>query len=107
MHGACGLLGLLAVGFFTTKEYSYALNDNDDKEYGIFYGGSGQLLAIQLSGALIIVAWTLTTSIPLFMILKCSGIFRVPLHIEEVCCLRRGLVVFATLFVWRFPACLC
>ena len=41
------------------------------------------LLATQIAGGIMIIIWTLSTSIPLFVLLKLSGIFRVPLHIEE------------------------
>ena len=83
VHGANGFLGLILVGFFTTEDYSYATNDTGAKEYGIFYGGGGVLLATQIAGGIMIIIWTLSTSIPLFVLLKYSGIFRVPLHIEE------------------------
>ena len=83
VHGANGFLGLILVGFFTTEDYSYATNDTGAKEYGIFYGGGGVLLATQIAGGIMIIIWTLSTSIPLFVLLKHSGIFRVPINIEE------------------------
>jgi len=83
VHGACGLWGVIAVGFFTTETYSYATNKDGDKEYGVFYGGSGSLLGIQISGALIQILWVVGMSTPLFFILNKAGVLRVPRDVEE------------------------
>ena len=45
VHGANGILGIVLVGFFTTEEFSFACDDNGAREAGVFYGGSGRLLA--------------------------------------------------------------
>jgi len=81
VHGACGIFGILMVGFFTPKEYTYAENDGE-LEYGVFYGGSGLLLATQLSGMIIIVLWVGTMASILFLSLKFLGIFRVSPDVE-------------------------
>ena len=44
VHGVCGALGTILVGFFA-------------KEGGLFYGGGGNLLGIQLVGVLSVAAW--------------------------------------------------
>ena len=46
VHGACGLWGCIAVGFFCTCDYSYTASG---KDCGVFYGG-GLLLATQIVG---------------------------------------------------------
>ena len=48
VHGACGLWGCIAVGFFCTCDYSYTASG---KDCGVFYGG-GLLLATQIVGPL-------------------------------------------------------
>jgi len=77
VHGSCGALGVLAVGFFATHEYTYAFNDDGDKEAGVFYGGSGLLLASQFCGMCVMVLWVVFTSVVLFKTLDKFGIFRV------------------------------
>merc|ERR1712087_465177 len=57
VHGSCGVLGCLMVGFFATKEYSTSVNDSGGTEYGVFYGGSGLLLATQFIGIIMIIIW--------------------------------------------------
>ena len=65
------------VGFFATNEYTYATNDDGEKEAGVFYGGSGLLLATQFCGALIEILWVVSTSIVLFTVLNKLKMFRV------------------------------
>jgi ammonium transporter, Amt family len=56
MHGGCGTLGLLFVGFFAKGTYALQLlgktaADFDSPSYkGVFYGGDGKLLACQIIG---------------------------------------------------------
>ena len=56
VHGACGIFGTLAVGFVATPE-TVKLYAGDDSPYGIFHGGSAELLGIQLAAVLAITAW--------------------------------------------------
>ena len=72
MHGANGILGIVLVGFFTTEEFSFAFDDNGAREAGVFYGGSGRLLASQICGSLIIAVWVVLTSLALFVSMKAS-----------------------------------
>jgi len=83
VHGACGVLGCIVVGLFATKEYTYAVNDDGEAEYGIFYGGSGLLLATQLTGVIMIQIWVVALSTIMFLILKKVAILRVPMTVEE------------------------
>ena len=72
VHGANGILGIVLVGFFTTEEFSFAFDDNGAREAGVFYGGSGRLLASQICGSLIIAVWVVLTSLALFVSMKAS-----------------------------------
>lgn len=83
VHGACGVFGCIAVGLFATEDYTYAFNDDGNKEYGIFYGGSGLLLATQIVGVIMIQIWVVALSCIMFFILKKAGILRVPSSVEE------------------------
>jgi Amt family ammonium transporter len=78
VHGACGAWGCVAVGFFTVKEYSYA----GSGDFGIFYGGKGTLLAIQIIGVLLEIAWVVTTTGLLFPWLNGLRILRLKPEVE-------------------------
>jgi len=54
VHGATGMWGVVALGFFETTD-------------GIFYGGSGKLLAWQVCGVVVITAWSAFWSSLLFL----------------------------------------
>lgn len=91
VHGACGLWALIATGLFATKEYSYAPNSESDEyikngiDSGLFMSGSrGLLFGTQVCGALIIISWVVTLCLCMFVPLKWSGFFRVPLYQEDV-----------------------
>jgi Amt family ammonium transporter len=58
MHGFCGALGVLWVGFMAKREYVNDVFGID--EAGVFYGGSGKLLGAQIVGILVIASWTMT-----------------------------------------------
>lgn len=51
---------------------------------GVFYGGSGNQLGVQILGALVISIWTMTLSFLLFFGLKMYGWLRVPREEEIV-----------------------
>jgi Amt family ammonium transporter len=53
VHGVCGALGTLLVGFFAV-------------DGGLFYGGGASLLMTQAIGVLAVAAWTMTTAFILF-----------------------------------------
>jgi len=78
VHFFCGIWGCISVGFFGTKENigaAWGLMDED--AIGVFYGGDGKCLGIQIAGVLAIIAWTCGMSGILFASLKQLGILRV------------------------------
>ena len=61
--------GALAVGLFATETstlrvYGFA------NDWGLFYGGKGYQLGVQLLGIVCIVAWTTAIMLPLWLVLK-------------------------------------
>ncbi|KAJ9452123.1 Ammonium transporter 1 member 1 [Diplonema papillatum] len=86
VHGVCGYWGITAVGFFATSTnvrtaYGDAMADKD--YYGVFYGGNGDQLGIQVLVGLVIAMWTVTLVSICFAILKFAGRLRVPDHLPE------------------------
>jgi len=64
IHGACGVWGIVATGFFATKE---------NVEYaGVKWIDSGTLIGYQILGALCIAAWTMGMTTILFFCIKCA-----------------------------------
>ena len=70
VHGVCGALGTILVGFFA-------------KEGGLLYGGGTSQLVSQLIGVVSSAAWALACGFILFKILKATIGLRVPKRIEE------------------------
>jgi ammonium transporter, Amt family len=70
VHGICGALGTILVGFFAV-------------DGGLFYGGGAGQLGVQAIGVLAVTAWTLGTSFVLFFILKKTIGIRVPSNMER------------------------
>ena len=64
VHGTCGILGTLWVGFAAQED-------------GLFYGGGFDLLGSQVLGILGVIAWVGIASAILFGILKAMGQLRV------------------------------
>ncbi len=64
VHGVCGALGTLLVGFFAT-------------DGGLFYGGGASLLVSQLIGVVAIGAWAFGLGLILFQVLKATVGLRV------------------------------
>ncbi len=74
VHGACGLWGLLSVGFFADGTYG---NYSIDAPYvtGLFYGGGGEQLLAQLISVAVVVAWAFGTGYLTFKLMdKAFGI---------------------------------
>lgn len=76
IHGACGFWGVIAVGLFNVKRHQEQFNIMSPN-YGAFYGGGGQLLGINIAGALIIVVWTVSIIGTLFFLMKVAKILRI------------------------------
>mmetsp|Transcript_6627 Transcript_6627/g.7600 ORF Transcript_6627/g.7600 Transcript_6627/m.7600 type:complete len:506 (+) Transcript_6627:138-1655(+) len=88
VHMFCGMLGLIMTGFFAKPEFVRRLNSDfqpeDEKIYsGVFYGGSGQLLASQIVEILVILCWVTLFIAPYFSFLNKMGWFRVSPDQEE------------------------
>ncbi len=69
VHGACGMLGTLAVGLFAT-------------DGGVFYGGGVKLLGTQALGVLAVAAWVAVTMTIIFQVIKHTIGLRVEQEIE-------------------------
>ena len=69
VHGVSGIIGTLAIGLFATGDRISAVG-NKIAEPGIFYGGGGHQLWVQLYGVLATIAFTFTCSYVVFFIIK-------------------------------------
>jgi len=69
VHGACGIWGVVAVGFFGVREYVCGSADSNCITI------PGQT-AMQIVGVLLIILWTSVTSTVLFAILKLTRLLR-------------------------------
>lgn len=98
VHCANGIWGTIAVGFFAHVNFQAgaegvdaAGNLVDKSMLGVFYGGNGYLLGIQLAGLLSIVAWTVV-----WMLLIFGGIKYLPVMIKEKCGLIKAIKIGKT-----------
>jgi len=78
VHGVSGVLGTLAVGLFATRDRLDALNLSGS-EAGIFYGGGGHQLWVQVYGVAATIAFTFTASFIVFALIK----YTVGLRVSE------------------------
>lgn len=76
IHGATGLWGAIAVGLFS-KQGLQEIAGFTTEIYGLFYGGGGKLLGVNILGCLVIVIWTVGLIGPLFLLMKFIGILRI------------------------------
>ena len=104
VHFAPGLIGTIAVGLFATetnvaraytgfKEGKPPSNEHHltnpfisfegQTDYGLFYGGDGRQLSIQILGTLVIAFWTCSINFALFGLLDYYGKLRV-CEVEEM-----------------------
>jgi len=81
MHGVCGAWGLFSVGLFATSEYVGQAYPNG--KYGGFMGGGGSLLACQVVGILVILAWVTAMMGPMFFVMKLLGKLRISAEEEQ------------------------
>lgn len=72
VHFANGIWGTLAVGLFACSDFQEggAGLITDKSALGLFYGGNGYLLGIQLAGIAAILAWTTVCMLILFYLMK-------------------------------------
>jgi Amt family ammonium transporter len=93
VHFSNGIWGTIAVGLFATVNYQdgAAGKLTDPSQLGLFYGGNGYLLGIQVAGILTILCWTIV-----WMILIFGAIKYVPVMIKERCGLIKAIKVGKT-----------
>ena len=88
VHGACGLLGLIAAAFFATKsnyQQVYGVSDDTaERCAGLFYGGSGASLAASIVFALLVICWVFITCSAVFQTLAHYYLLRVSIALEDV-----------------------
>jgi len=77
VHGACGMLGSLSIGFF-------GLEDLTGGDAGLFAGGGIDLLITQATGVIIVTIWTAATAAALFLGLKAVGLLRISTEAEKL-----------------------
>lgn len=70
VHGVCGTLGTILVGFFAL-------------EGGLLYGGGASMLGIQTLGAVVTAVWALVIGYIMFKLIDKTIGMRVPKRIEE------------------------
>lgn len=85
VHFFCGMWGVLSVGFFASKRLTDGYSTSECSDcYGVFMGGGGTQLGVQIAGILAIAGWTTGTSAMIFGALKAFGMLRVS-EADEVC----------------------
>ncbi len=77
VHGACGALGVIAIGFLGVEGLA-------GENYGLLMGGSADLLVSQVVGIVGIAAWTSVTSVIVFAAIKAVGLLRMPTTADEI-----------------------
>ncbi|MBQ1515916.1 MAG: adenylate cyclase, partial [Lachnospiraceae bacterium] len=72
VHCMNGIWGTIAVGLFaTTSAPGYAIADSAGRTIsGLFYGGGGKLLGLQLLGFVTVAAWTAVTITIAFLVIR-------------------------------------
>lgn len=77
VHGACGMLGSLAIGFWGLPALTGTAG-------GLFVGGGVDLLVSQFMGVLIVTVFVTIASTLLFSALKAAGLLRMPAEADAV-----------------------
>ncbi|CAD7698915.1 unnamed protein product [Ostreobium quekettii] len=82
VHFFGGVWGVLSVGFFATpanlrNAYGVDVPMSEDSA-GLFYGGNGKQLGVQILAVVAIAAWSCSISLMMFLVLKHYGVLRVP-----------------------------
>jgi Amt family ammonium transporter len=78
VHGACGMLGSLAIGFWGVPGLLGA------ETGGLFIDGSVDLLISQVIGVVVVTIWATATAAAVFVALKSMGLLRLDIEGEEV-----------------------
>ncbi|MCY3881348.1 MAG: ammonium transporter [Chloroflexi bacterium] len=79
VHAFAGIWGVIAVGLFSSEAGMTAAGYANPQHYGLFLGGGGEQLLMQLIGIAAIVGWTGVTAGILFFAIK----FTVGLRVSE------------------------
>lgn len=79
VHGVCGMLGTIALGFFAQEGYAPPNTTGN----GLLFGGGLKLLAAQAIGVVSVFAWCLVTGVILFGLIKVTMGIRVSAE-EEI-----------------------
>lgn len=88
VHYFTGFWGLMVPGLFATKynfDNAYGTVDVDGggtDKYGLFYGGGGTILVVNIVFGLIVTAWVAATMVPFFLVLHKMNKLRVPAEME-------------------------
>lgn len=77
VHGACGALGSLAIGFWGIPELTETAG-------GLLVGGGFDLLLAQLFGVVVVTVWAVVTGAVMFGALRAAGLLRMPSSADEV-----------------------
>lgn len=72
----------MSVGFFATKQDIHLAYDFDDPDAGVFYGGSGHQLGMQIFGVVMIIIFVGALSFLLFYLIKITVGMRVSKEVE-------------------------
>jgi len=83
MHGGCGIFGVLFTGLMARQKFVTQVY-GEGRDFGIFYGGSGKLLACQLLGVLCIIGWVVVNIGSIFMGMRMLRLLRVPVEEESM-----------------------
>jgi len=81
VHGACGALGVLAIGFLGIGELTEAAGGSGA---GLLMGGGVDMLISQIVGLVGITAWVTVASVVTFGALKAAGLLRMPTAADEI-----------------------
>ncbi len=82
---------MLAVGFFSTEKYTIEAYGYAN-DWGVFYGGQGYQLGVQLLGIVVIFAWVTAFMLPMWLLLRAFKMLRVSEEQEK-----RGLDIAQSL----------
>ena len=79
VHAFAGIWGVIAVGLFSSEAGMTAAGYANPQHYGLFLGGGGEQLLMQLIGIAAIVGWTAATAGILFLAIR----FTIGLRVSE------------------------
>ncbi|MDW3220609.1 MAG: ammonium transporter [Acidimicrobiales bacterium] len=70
VHGVCGIWGTLSIGLFAKYDDAFLSGGGLTEDYGLFYGGGIEQLAVQALMVLIVVAWVGIASLIVFTLIE-------------------------------------